>query len=187
MDGEASPAAVIGRELASGERLLWSGRPQAGVLFRASDAFLVPFSLLWCGFAVFWEISAIRGGTPFFFRLFGVPFVLFGLYLVFGRFLADAWQRGRTFYGVTDRSVILVTAGARRTVKRLALRTMSDVSLQEGTGGRGTITFGPAPPFHSWFGGGGWPKSGHAAVPCFERIENPRTVYDLITGAQRDA
>ena len=44
---------VVGRELASGERLLWSGRPPRGLQLRGIDLYLVPFGLCWTAFAVF--------------------------------------------------------------------------------------------------------------------------------------
>ena len=56
---DAHPALVISKELASEERLLWSGRPQQGVVFRRTDLFLIPFSLLWCEFVVFWEATVL--------------------------------------------------------------------------------------------------------------------------------
>ena len=101
---DANPPLVMAKELGSSEKLLWSGRPQQRVLFRGSDAFLIPFSLLWCGFAVFWEASVIANETPFFFRLWGIPFVLVGLYMVFGRFIVEAKQRKNTFMALPTRT-----------------------------------------------------------------------------------
>src|SRR5205809_7881260 len=102
-----NPSSEIERELSSGERLLWSGQPRRGFRLRSSDAFVIPFSLLWCGFAIFWETSVITKGAPFLFRLWGIPFVLVGLYIVFGRFIVDARTRERTFYGITSRELFL--------------------------------------------------------------------------------
>jgi hypothetical protein len=76
-----TPASVIDRELGPGERLLWSGQPRKGLRLRPTDAWVIPFSLIWCAFAVFWEIMAltsvskVQGGSPvaIVFPLFGVP------------------------------------------------------------------------------------------------------------------
>src|ERR1700728_3149818 len=92
------PVSSIERELGKGERLLWQGRPRAGIRLRGSDVFLIPFSLLWAGFIVFWETMALfkvpkNNPVGWLFPLFGVPFVLAGFYIVFGRFLLDARSR----------------------------------------------------------------------------------------------
>jgi hypothetical protein len=60
---------AIRSELSSGEKLLWSGQPSGGLRLRPADALMIPFSLLWAGFAVSWELSVVRTGAPFFFRL----------------------------------------------------------------------------------------------------------------------
>ena len=179
-----APNSEIERELSSGEKLLWSGQPGQGFRLRPSDTFVIPFSLLWCGFAIFWESSVIATKAPFFFKLWGVPFVLIGLYIVFGRFIADAKTRSRTFYGVTTDRIIIVSGLFSRQTKSLQLRTLSDISLAERADGSGTITFGPQYPFAQRFASG-WPGSSQYAAPAFEMIEHAKETYDLIRQAQK--
>ena len=175
------PAAteVITKELSARERLIWAGTPQQGIIFRSSDAFLIPFSLLWCGFAVFWEAGVLKTTAPFFFKLFGIPFVLVGLYFVFGRFVVDARQRVKTYYGITNERAVIVSGLFQKRIKTLNLDSISDISLTERPDRRGTITFGPTPSFFGSFGGW-WPGMGQPVTPSFEMIEEAREVYTLL-------
>ena len=182
---------ILTPHLDSGERLLWSGQPRGGIRLRAQDAFLIPFSLLWGGFAFFWEYMAIthvsNAPLPFniIFPLFGVPFVLVGLYFIFGRFLVDARSRARTFYGVTSERIIIISGLFSRQIKSLQLRTLTDVSLIHRTDGSGTITFGPTHPMIAFFPAGAWPGAGRFSPPSFESIERAKEIYDVIRNAQR--
>ena len=97
-------------ELRPGERLLWSGRPDARALFIPADGFLIPFGLLFLGFAVFWTTQAAKG-APVFFPIFGFLFIVIGLYYVFGRFFVKVWRKRRSVYAVTDRRAFAVDGG----------------------------------------------------------------------------
>lgn len=158
------------------ERLLWAGRPARGIRLSAADAFLVPFSLLWGGFAIFWNFMVWAMDAPFFFRLFGLPFLVVGLYLIFGRFLHDAWIRGRTLSAVTNQRVLILRGGqlTGRDIGRL-----TTLEIEQRRGGRGTIRFEPT----RW-GSGRFADSGRVPMTtrngAFEAIEQPRMVYDLI-------
>lgn len=176
---------LLARELAPGEKLIWSGRPRQGVMLRASDAFLIPFSVLWCGFAIFWETGVVRDGAPSFLMLSGIPFVLIGLYFVAGRFVADAAERRKTVYGLTNERVIIVAGLFRRTVKSLNLRTLPEMSLTERADGSGTITLGPSTGFPS--AGSSWPGHRQVAPPALEGIEHVRSVHEQLRQAQRTA
>ena len=70
-------------ELSGRETLVWTGQLLRRVIFHARDWFAIPFSLMWGGFAVFWEMGVTGhvgargvGGAPSFMQLWGVPFVL---------------------------------------------------------------------------------------------------------------
>ena len=202
------PSQVIARELDAGESLLWSGQPRKGIVFRGSDVFMIPFSIMWGGFAIFFAASVLfstrhDGGSPVFVGvLFAIPFVLIGLYMMFGRFIVEAVQRQHTCYGVTDHRAIIVTGLADqrpapdvglvtalvatlspRRVKSLDLRTMSNVSMTERSGGSGTITFGPENPYQ--LAGMGWSGIG-TATPSFDMVEQVKSVYALIRDAQQN-
>lgn len=88
------PATAFQPYLLPGERVLWTGRPKQGIALHASDTFLIPFSLLWTGFALLWNVGVwtMPGANEvdWSFRLFGLMFLVIGLYFVFGRFVHDA-------------------------------------------------------------------------------------------------
>jgi len=183
--GISISAPTIQSELRSDERLLWSGKPQSGIRLRASDAFLIPFSLMWGGFAVFWEVGVISTGAPFFFKLWGIPFVLVGCYIVFGRFLVDARAREKTIYAVTNERVFIVSELFGRKVQSVSLRTLPELTLQEKSDGSGTIIFGSQGPFAA--GNSSWPGSRQVQTPSFEMVDNVRQVYHIIQEAQQQA
>lgn len=175
---------VIQAQLTSGERLLWEGRPTQGIVFRPADAFMIPFSLLWGGFAFFWEYSVLSTDEALLFlALWGIPFVAIGLYLIVGRFVLDAKQRANTFYGVTNQRVIIASGILNSRVKSLNLRTLSDLTLDERSSGKGSISFGATNPFAQWTGGMAWPGMS-SSTPAFELVESARSVFEIIRKAQ---
>ena len=179
--------ALIQSELMSGESLLWCGRPKQGVAFSQSDALLIPFSVVWAGFAVFWTYGASRARAPGPFWMFGLIFVAVGLYFVFGRFIADAVTRSKTCYGVTSDRILIISELFGHRVKSLNLRTLSDVTFTNNSSGAGTISFGPMNPAASAFGGASWPGRGQYQPPSFILDQNIQQVYGIIRDAQKRA
>ncbi len=182
---------IIQKELDSGEKFLWAGMPKQGTIFKGSDVFMVPFSLLWGGFAIFWEIIALQipsekaGAVSIIFPLYGIPFVLIGLYLIFGRFIYDSKKRAKTFYGLTDQRAIIISGLFSKGVKSLNLKTMSDVSLSEKSDGHGTITFGQENQMMSMFMGGSFPDMDGSTVPKFELIKDAKQIYNQLRAQQK--
>jgi hypothetical protein len=173
---------MIESRLFAGEKLLWSGQPWQGLfLLRAMDLFLVPFSLLWCGFAlgIPGKIVFSGGGLPPFpFILVALIFPIFGAYAVLGRFLVDAWLRSATSYAVTNQRVLIERKGLFRSNKSLDIDRLPTLEFSERSDGSGTIRFGTT----SWFANNGmgiWSPATDP-VPQFLRIDHVRNVYELI-------
>ena len=93
--------------------------PDQRVWFAPADAFLIPFSIMWCAFAVFWESSVVTGRGSVFAELWGVPFMVIGVYLVVGRFAYKRYRKGRTAYGITSQRAVIADR-----------RSFSDMPLQ---------------------------------------------------------
>jgi hypothetical protein len=165
-----------------GESLLWAGRPVQGLRLAPSDLVMIPFSLLWGGFAIFWEVTAVVGGAPLLFRIWGIPFVLVGLYMIAGRFFVDAYRRARTFYGLTDTRVLIVVVGSTRKLTALDLAAQKEIQVDEAAGGRGTIRFGVAGESGSGMRFGRGNKN---EPPSFEGIPEVGAVYARIRESRR--
>lgn len=181
--------------LDNGEEILWVGAPPRGVVLRAWDIFLVPFSILWGGFALFWTlivivsaISQSEGGgidvrfTPF--LIIGLVFSLFGLFLIFGRFIVDMTRRASTEYAVTTKRAIILSGFFGRSFDSMPLTASLRISVSGER--RGSIKFGAGYGFFDFMNFstafGFWIGPSHPFV--FEQIENVREVYGIVRGVQ---
>lgn len=186
---EFAPQNEIAQALESGESLIWTGTPRKGLILRPSDAYMIPFSLLWGGFAISWETGVLHTNGPntAFLSVWGIPFVLVGVYLIVGRFFVDAGLRARTLYGLTNRRAIIISGLFSRTIRSLPLRTLADISLQVRSDRSGTILLGRPLPYSSWSSGTRWPGGNQYSTPAFEMIPNAKAVHDQLLEAQRVA
>jgi hypothetical protein len=178
-----------------GERLLWSGQPRRGVRLQASDIFLVPFSLLWGGFAFFWEAGVlgliplnhgkphVSGAAPLFMAIWGIPFCLIGLHFIFGRFFVDAATRARTWYAITDRRVIILKTFFTTSVTSIDYANLNTLTLTERGDRSGDILFAQPTPYpnNAQFG---WSQPGRTLAPGFYLLPDARNVYNQIRDAQ---
>ena len=174
------------------EHILWSGLPTQGLFFTSQDMFLIPFSLVWCGFAIFWTYTATKQGAPLFFDAWGAMFICIGLFFVFGRFAVDAWLRRRISYAVTDKRILIMRTAPFANFTSIDLERLPDIQLTGEGEKRGTLRFGVGT---SFFGSpGGWPQSRYQnfaswspaldPVPQFLGIEDPSKVFDIVTKAR---
>jgi hypothetical protein len=141
-------AMKVQSELNSGENILWAGMPNPKIIFHSDDRLAIPFSLLWTGFFVFWEAGALgywgSNGKSGFMAIWGIPFLVFGQYFVWGRFFIDAWLKRRTYYAVTNQRVLIVQEGWNRDLRFTYLESIPEI-VREGTT-VGTLWLGPRLP-----------------------------------------
>ena len=176
---------VFSHKLLEGEKVIWTGQPGQGVILTGRDALMIPFSLLWSGFVVFWETTVLSlKRSPVIMRLWGIPFVLAGIYFIFGRFLVDAYIRKRMHYAVTNQRILISRLSPFTAFTSLSLDRLPELRLTEGRNGRGTIYFGQQAQGLSRNGFGVWTPS-LDSTPQFISIDDAQNVYGKIQRAIR--
>jgi hypothetical protein len=174
-------AALFRSLLRPGEHVLWAGGPVVRRFVLRGSILAIPFTLLWLAFAIFWEANVLSSRAPGFFALWGIPFVAFGLYIAFGRFFVAAREARRTAYALTDERVLMIGGAFSPRITELLLRTLPPPSLEMGSDGVGTISFGPRLPFESFLPAG-WPMM-RSMSPSFSVIPDATAVFRMVDEA----
>jgi hypothetical protein len=191
---ETEIAVKLQSELLSGESVLWAGRPNPDVIFHSDDWYMIPFSLLWGGFAIFWEAGVLgywghnsKGAPSMFMVIWGIPFVVIGQYFIWGRFFYDAWIKRRTYYAITNRRVLILQEGWKRKTSSTYLDSIPTIE-REGSA-TGTLWFGAKYPMVAGRG----QKTRNLSrfhvgdVPVFADIDDVDSVYRLALDQRQES
>jgi hypothetical protein len=136
-------------ELQGGESLLWSGPANPGrSAMSALPAAL--FGIPFAGFAFFWMSTAYHSTRNLAnrhnalpsgfsaFPLFGLPFLLIGLAMIFSPLFV--YLKGRSgVYAVTNRRVMLISGTSTRSVKSIIPNDIAEVDHRERPDGTGDV------------------------------------------------
>ena len=175
-----SAEAVIRSKLEDGEELVWSGMPKQGLLLQATDVIAIPASLLWGGFALYWEYEVVSTHQFWVLQLWGIPFVLLGLFMIVGRFFTDSALRAHTYYGLTDKRILIEVNDK---VQSYPLSDISGIGITTSSDRSGTLAFGvPGTPVPTNMSAIVTPT--RVNFPTFTMIADAQSVYDQIE-AQR--
>lgn len=177
--------------LHEGETLLWSGRPYRSHPYRPSIAAMV-FMLFWCGFSVFWTVTASLSAG--WFGLFGLPFVAVGVFMLYQLLLGQRNRFYNTIYAVTDNRMIVLTASRKGLeCTEYPYEYIAFLNYTEVKNGAGNITFLPVVMpqnhtgrhFRSNFGWGRvrrYSNNGDERQECgFYMIDDVKTVFVLLS------
>jgi len=120
--------------------------------------------------------------------LWGIPFVLVGQYVIWGRFVYAAWLKQCTHYAVTNRRVIVVQNGWQRQVVSAYIDSLPYIAKENASTGVGTLRF--SQPQSMWGRNRGWGVWNSLSVgdtPTFTDIENLDSVYRLVSDLREKA
>ena len=106
---------AIESEINADETILWAGRPNPDKMPKAGFYALYIFGTFWTLFSVFWVIAAFMGAVyssenilfSIFFPLFGVPFVIIGIFIL----KMPAWLKQdmlNTAYFITSKRAVII-------------------------------------------------------------------------------
>jgi hypothetical protein len=171
-------------ELIESEKLIWTGRPNSGIVFRNNDLFLIPFGLIWFGFVLIAAFSVASANVPGPAVLFFIPFFIAGLYVTVGRFFIDRKRRANTIYGITDNRVIIRSGIFSKSVNSLNIKSLPNISISEKSDGSGTIVLGQNDFMFSLMTG--MMSQGRRQTPRLESITDVKNVYSLLLKLQRN-
>ncbi len=157
------------------ERILWQGRPNAGLALRSNDILVAVFGLCFSGFAVFWmKMAASAGGS---FWAFGLIHFTAGLAVACGALFQPSIRRKFTWYTLTDQRAFVATAlpWRRRTLDSYPITANTALRFRDGRL--------PSIEFATQTIPGR--KRSHKKPIGFERIEDGADVYRLMRNIQK--
>lgn len=159
------------------EKILWQGQPGTRIRWRSLATPNTLMGAFFTGFSIFWitmAASMIGGsGAPFpfrFFPLFGIPFLLIGLYMLGGHAIWDAIKRSGTHYTLTTHTAFIgQSVFGRRSLESHPIAQMERILLEDGD--PGSVIFSEM-------------QIGGRARPGFYQIADARTVYRMLRDAR---
>jgi hypothetical protein len=161
-------------ELLEDEKILWIGKPEKKFILEKGDVVLALFGLLCIGTSLFILKVFITSGYLFRTSL-GLIFSLAGLYLLFGRYYNNNYEKKRTFYAVTNQRVLIITHIYTKNVIAKFINQIPVIIKNVRKDGIGTIEFDNYP--YSTSG----ENINNTNMPIFHDIKDVDTVYKLIS------
>jgi hypothetical protein len=196
---DAPAEEIFQDKLLPGEHILWAGKPERRIVFSKADFYIVPSSLVGAGLVFYVAKLILTSPHRDWFATGIIGITIRGeIQMLVGRFATKAWWKGRTYYAVTDRHVLIKSPSLHRRLRFTALPIGSIKAIRASirSDGVGTVRFGPRPAFSSlmfdrsrssnarleeWYG------IGASTIPAFWDIEDAEYVHQLVEGLRARA
>jgi hypothetical protein len=169
-----STQTLFQNEMLKDEKILWTGQPKKGFVFSGEDIFWILVGLFFIG-----AVSFMGYNTDLFFIIFLIiftlPFVLIGLYLVFGIIIYKNYQKKRTYYAVTNQRIIILINSSNKIVESILINQIPVLKKTVKNDGSGTIQFD----YTGYIGTG--ENSQRIEALSLDNIMDVDTVYRMIS------
>ena len=155
------------------ERIVWQGQPSTRVQLEFNSVFEVLFMMVWGGIPLFMVVVAPAS------LFLGVPALFLGIafYFFVGQHFWAAFQRSRTFYTLTNKRAFNGRRGVfGRDLASFPITDNTPLQLKEGR--RNAV----------WFARGEGKQmfnNRREKDIGFERLSEPRAIYQLLRAVQR--
>ena len=131
------------------ERLLWTGKPVKEIKLLPSEKITMIFGAFWTAFSAFWIAMAYAGtseieGGPLManiFPLFGIPFLLTGLYLMIISPIRAKRKRKNIEYALTNKRVLIFYNSKVQSLQAFKYNEIQNISFGCDADGVGVVTF----------------------------------------------
>ena len=127
----------VRHELRADETPQWIGYPIPKQYAIQEGLTLFLFGIPWTAFVIFWESQAMKSENLVL-QLWGIPFILVGLYLLANPLL-EYWRALRTIYVVTNQRVFILNGVLRPSKKVFAPSNLGDFDVERKHDGSGNI------------------------------------------------
>lgn len=168
------------------EKVLWKGQSKTNVHLTALDLFYVPASVLFILFAIKdFIIDEVD--------LMGIPFIIFGLYILVGRFFMKYFRKRRILYYVTSKRVIVLDKSRNKILLEKNINSIKHINKNIRRNGVGTLQFGNPTIIQLLGGNTGLDvfdkpsiyESGETRIPVFYDIQDSEYVYKLVNDVRK--
>jgi hypothetical protein len=145
----------IKQYLETDEVLIWAGQPKKGIVFEIADIFKTIFILAFFAFTYF-AIKLLADISLLIAIPIGIIFFSGGILLGFRRFIIDAELRKKTFYGLTNKRIIINSNIAHKKIQSVYFNSKPKIEFLPNLDDTSTIDVGIKEPTGSTRGGFKW-------------------------------
>jgi hypothetical protein len=167
---DSKPTKNIKPYLQLDETLIWAGQPKKGITFEPSDIFKTLFVIMLTFFTYF-ATNALAKISLLFAIPVGTIFYSVCILLGIGRFFIDSELRKKTFYGLTNKRIIIKAGGLNTKIRSVYLDTKPKIDFLPNLDDTSTIYLGIKEPSTS--------KGGFTWIP---NIKGYTSLYRLSEG-----